>query len=399
MTVGSLLTSCSPATDDLNIMLLDGAVPPEVLKRFRQQATTSVRFHIDSQIEDIFQQLQTWQQPPEKAPISLRRFLPWQTEARTIKPNNLVSLGDYWLTSAIAQDLLAPLEIAPQTLGKLPPVWQQFVRRDSQGQSIPLEAASEGLWAAPYKMQSLAIIYRRSQFPSAAAANGSPFQRWRDLLQPQLNRRIALPDHPRIVIGLLQKIRSGRFNPSFESDQSSLSTSDSQLAISELAEPFAQLNQQVKTYDSRTSIKALVNEDVDAVVGWSGDAVAALSRYRDLEMTIPEEGSLLSADMWVRPKGAEMSASAQDWIDFCWQEGPATQISIAGKGLSPIFFGEGMSWPNALNNELPSAAILKNSEPLLPLPPEVKAAYLKLWQQLRASDRPENEQESQSDVT
>ncbi|NJM99072.1 MAG: extracellular solute-binding protein [Phormidesmis sp. RL_2_1] len=106
-------------------------------------------------------------------------------------------------------------------------------------------------------------------------------------------------------------------------DNGSISLSIDQL-VSQFAAPFAQLQQQVKTYDSANQLKALVNEDVKAVVAWSSDVVTALDRYRDLKMVLPEEGSLLSADMWVRPKGAQMSPLAQQWIDFCWQTEAAT---------------------------------------------------------------------------
>lgn len=375
LALSSLLTSCGgTAANALTVSLLEGSVPPEVLKQFRQQASEPVDFQIAAQLKTVFQQLQTWQKTAAAATqtdTSSRRF-PWTRASPVATPDNLVGLSDYWLTSAIAQDLLAPLEISTQTLEKLPVAWQQFVSRDRTGQLITGSPAG-ALWAAPYNVQVLVIVYRQSQFSQA-----SPFKSWNDLLQPQLKQRLALPDHPRLVIGLLQKMQSGSFNPSFES------LGQPQLA-DQLAQPFAKLSQQVKTYDSSYSLKALINEDVDATLTWSGDVVLALDRYRDLKVAIPEEGSLLSADLWVRPKGAEMSAAAQSWIDFCWQSGPATQISIAGKGLSPIFLSEAASLPPALNGSLLSAAAVQKSEPILPLPEAMQAAYIALWKQLRTA--------------
>ncbi len=377
LALGSLLTSCGSATANaLRVMLLEGSVPPEVLKKFRQQAEEPVNFQMTSQLETVFQQLQRWQLPPETPAFSLRRFLPWaQTEAGPAV-DNLASLGDYWLTSAIAQDLIEPLDLPAETLAKLPVAWQQFVKRNAERDPGD-DSQPTSVWAAPYKVQTLVIVYRQSQFPQA----NPPFKAWSDLLQPQLRRQLALPDHPRIVIGLLQKMQTGSFNPSFEG------TADSAVALplsDSLAESFAQLNQQVRTYDSSTSLKALVNEDITAAVAWSGDVIAALKRYRDLKAVVPAEGSLLSADMWVRPKGAEMSAAAKKWIAFCLQTGPATQISSAGKGLSPIFLSEDASLPDALENSDLSIAAIQKSEPLLPLPAAMQTAYLDLWQQLRA---------------
>lgn len=418
----SLLTGCGRAGANLNITLLEGTIPSEVLQTFRKQADDPISFQLVSQIASVFQQLQAWQQTFQDADqssdqdsgqnsdFSITRFLPWGQSDVVPRPDDLVSLGDYWLEGAIAQNLIEPLSLPAASLEKLPPNWQQFACRNAQG-----EMASKGsLWAVPYKVQPLVIVYRQSQFPQSSASN-PPFTSWRDLLQPQFRQSLALPDHPRIVIGLAQKIQSGSFNPILEgyssdskgvirmpvtespsgspSGNSSGSSAASSALLTEgldsaLVDTFAQINQQVKTYDSDNSLKALVNEDVKAVVCWSGDAVAAARRYSELRMVVPPEGSLLSLDMWVRPRntssGTEMSAAARQWIDFCWQREPAAQISLSGKGLSPIFLQTEVSLPKTLSESFPFIEAIKKSEPLLPIPERLQAAYLELWKQLRS---------------
>lgn len=370
LAAGSLLTGCGRATNALKISLLEGSVPAEVLQKFRKQSDRPVSFQVVAQMKSVFQQLQSWQSAPEQS-FSLRRFLPWTTAEASPRPDDLVSLGDYWLTSAIAQNLIEPLTLPPETLAKLPATWQQLIPR-----SQPNQSSSGALWAVPYKVQALVIVYRQSQFPDASTL---PFATWQGLLQPQLQRKIALPDHPRLVIGLAQKIQTGSFNSAIEASQ--LGDAENPVSKAALADLFSQLNQQVKTYDSDNSLKALINEDVKVAVSWSGDAVAALEQYRDLRAVIPAEGSLLSADMWVRPKGAQMSEQAKEWIDFCWQVGPATQISVSGSGLSPIFIGNDATLPVALKGSLFSTPGVANSELLLPWPDAVQTAYWKLWQQ------------------
>ncbi len=395
LTLGSGASGCSAnAADALQVTLLEGAVPAEVLQQFRKQTVEPVEFQSVAQLQSVFQQLQRWQKPVAHSGSVIDRWVPGRQAASKTMPHNLVSLGDYWLTSAIAQNLLEPLEIPAATLAKLPLPWQQFVSRTPAGQLAQPGATANGqkIWAAPYKVQALVIVYRQSQFPDASVEN-PPFKTWKDLLQPALRQKIILPDHPRIVLGLAQKIQRDRFNSTFEinADSSvSLPANTLSAALTEsLSEPFAQLNQQIKAYDAGNSLKALVNEDAKAAVGWSGDVVAALDRYQDLKVVIPEEGSLLSADMWVRPKGAPMSKPAQQWIDFCWQTEPATQISIANKGLSPVFLSDDVNLnarlPGALTDGLLSGLDLANSELLLPLPNEIQAAYFAVWQQLRAS--------------
>lgn len=391
LTLGGGLSSCrANAADALRVTFLEGAVPAEVLQQFRRQSAEPVEFQSVAQLQSLFQQLQRWQQPVAESGSAIDRWLPGRQPNRQVAPHNLVSLGDYWLTSAIAQNLLEPLEIPATTLAKLPLPWQQFGSRTPTGQlAQPSEAAiSQKIWAVPYKVQALVIVYRQSQFPDASPEN-PPFKTWKDLLQPALRQKIILPDHPRIVLGLVQKIQRDRFNPTFEIEAngnvSQPADALSSALIESLSAPFAQLNQQVRAYDAHNSLKALVNEDADVAVGWSAEVRAALDRYQDLKVVIPAEGSLLSADMWVRPKGALMSKAAQQWIDFCWQTGPATQISIADRGLSPVFLSNDANLPETLTDGLLSGLDFVSSELLLPLPSELQTAYFSVWQQLRAT--------------
>lgn len=360
-------------------------MPAEVLQNFQKQSDLPVSFQLAGQIQSIFQQLQRWQQPAESSGFSWGRLLPWAQPEESIGPNALVSLGDYWLEEAIAQNLIDPIELSQESLEPLPPAWQQFTRRGKDGQMTSQlteeQATTAGqasqLWAVPYRVQTLVIVYRQSFFPKSSPAK-PPFQSWQDLLQPQLRQQIALPEHPRLVMGLLQKLQNGSFNLPLET------AATSQLH-QQLKAAFTELNAQVKTYDSTNALKALVNKDVKAVVAWSGDVVPALRRYQDLKIIVPAEGSLLSADLWVRPRGADMTEAAKRWIEFCWQRGPATQISSSGRGISPVFLSESAEIPDALAESIVPVSALQNSEPLLPIPEATATAYFDLWQQLRSS--------------
>jgi len=387
--LASLLSGCSQAENALRVLVLEGSVPAEVLQSFRGQLETPVSFQLAGQVRSIFQQLQRWQQPPETDGFSWGQLLPWARSEESPTPDSLVSLGDYWLEGAIAQNLISPLELSQASLDKIPLPWQAFVQRDAKGQIASNagpetgEQAPRSLWAAPYKVQTLVIAYRQSFFPESSADN-PPFTSWSDLLQPQLQGQIALPNHPRLIIGLLQKMQGGSFNAPIEAG-----TALEQLK-QQLEQPFSELNAQVKTYDSTNSLKALVNKDVKAVVAWSGEVVSALRRYQDLRVSVPVEGSLLSADLWVRPRGTQMTEAAERWIDFCWQEGPATQLSISGRGISPTFLSEGADVPEALSDAILPIAAIQKSEPLLPIPAKLQAAYGELWQALRADQRIES---------
>ena len=399
--IGSTLSSCRASNvEALEVSLLTDSIPAEVLKKFRQQAIAPVKFRTLNQLSDLFYQLQRWQSPKKANRFSFKQLLPWIKDPKQLQPDNLVSLGDYWLTSAINHELIEPFQVEPKTLEKLPADWlqnwQQFISQGIQNQGGQNPAAKDRgtaselandtpnmIWAAPYRVQSLAIAYRQGKV--SAPSGAKPFSSWRDLLAPALQNRIAMPDHPRIVLGLLQKIRSGSFNPSIESNTQTPPTAAEieQQLTEQLGKLLAQLNRQVKTYDGEDSLKALINDDIDVVIGWSADIVAAQRRYQDLKMTIPEEGSLLSADVWVRPKGVPMNKSASAWIDYCWDTGPAAQISRSGEGLSPIFLGEGTDLPKVLASNALFLEAIQNGEPLLPLSPEVQTAYFNFWQKSR----------------
>ncbi len=384
--VGSLLAGCSAdATDALTVLLLEGAIPSVVLKRFQQQNDAPVKFRTATQVQAVFQALQAFQQPV--ATDTWRRFTPWRAQDQQPATDELASLGDYWLRSAIAQELIQPLSIPADTLDLLPVKWQAFGRRDRTGKLTP----DGELWAVPYKLQPLVVIYRHSQFPASAGSKKQPFSSWQDLLAPELRESIALPSHPNIIISLLQKLQTGSFNPSGMKDTDGTDALTAQLD-QQLATSFAKLVAQIKTYDSTTALKALINEDVKVVVGWGSDVAIALKRYRDLRVAVPDEGSLLSADMWVQPKSttsdtvsstlssSTLSDAAKAWISFCWQPGPATELSVAQEGISPIFLSEDTTIPDVLREAQLSLKGLQRSEPLLPLSQTAQAAYMNFWQ-------------------
>ena len=86
-----------------------------------------------------------------------------------------------------------------------------------------------------------------------------------------------------------------------------------------------------------------------------------LQKYRKFRGALPTEGTLLSADLWVRPKDAPpVDALSQQWINYCLEIATATQLSIYSQGASPLFWGKA---------DLPESLA---QQPLLMLPPEIE---------------------------
>ncbi len=365
ITTAALGSACNPASrPQLDVRFLERSLPLGVIKVFRStQAQPKLTFEAESQLAGLFRSLQTWQSDSQPQPPLWRRWLPNQPQPQ---PPDLFTLGDGWLQAAIAQNLIQPLSIENlDGWQSLPPTWQQLVQRNTAGE---LDSNGE-IWAAPYRSQPLIMAYS----DRAVRALGRPPQTWADLWEPALRDRVALPDSPRLLMGLTLKRQGQSANAAEQFTDAAVQTD------------LTQLLQQAKTFDSLTSLKALINEDVWVAVTWSGDVISTLQRYRDLQGSFPEEGTLWSSDLWVRPAGAETDpALTNQWIEFCWATATARQISLSTQGISPLYLQPGNADP-ALGQPLlfpNDASMLEQSEALRPLSSTETADLTEVFQSI-----------------
>ena len=380
--LGRLLTACSRfQRPSLRIRLLEDSISPQILQEFRRQVQqpAALDFGSEKHLATLFKLLQTWHEPQETA-SGLFKFMPMKRSPSAPR-SDLATLGDYWLAAAIQKQLIQPMELTQlEGWSRLSAPWRTLVRRNSMGLLDP----QGKVWGAPYRWGSLIMVYRERPFNSL---DWRPIN-WSDLWRPELKRRISLPDHPRLVIGIaLQSLGYSCNETSLES-------------IPSLTDKLAELQQQVKFYSSDTYLQPLINEDIWLAVGWSTDILSAIKRYRQLKAVMPEQGSLLTADVWVRPAEVESNTGnnvgftqttaadlTQRWIDFCWSPQVATQLSISSQGASPIFSETAPNdLPKALKNNpllLPNPDIFRQSEFLEPFSKEVNAKFLALWTKVR----------------
>ncbi|MDX2239501.1 MAG: extracellular solute-binding protein [Leptolyngbyaceae cyanobacterium bins.302] len=383
LALSSLLTGCSgQAANSLQILLLRGSIPPQLIGQFQQslkrQKADGINLTVDSsqQLRDLFIQLQAWKRspPPKTQPSfwdAITRWIPGLGGSQSVA--DLVTLGDFWLEVAIRQGLIAPLETASlqtwTTLAQIPQL-QQLVTRNNQGQLDP----KGQVWAAPYRLGTTVLAYRKDIF---AQRNLQPPTDWSDLWREDLRRRSSLLDNPREVIGLTLK----KLNQSYNTpDLSSVPTLKAELRA---------LNQNTKFYSSTTYLQPLLLDDVWLSVAWSTDVLPLSQRSQQIGVVIPRSGTALFADLWVHPSinGMSLPNSASQWIDFCWQTDPATQLSLATWAVSPSLIGtpiaqlpEGFQAQPAL---LPDVTTFKQSEFLLPLSEATTKQYQQLWTEMR----------------
>lgn len=351
-----LLFGCQQAPpNQLQIKLLRGTFPGISLGEFRRFSKSNLlAVSAFGQLAEGLNLLKEWENPPApKGGWSWR--LPWQAPPN-YQATNLISLGDTWLTAAIEQKLLQPLDISKlPSWQKLAPQWQKL--GSSNGQ----------IWGAPYRWGSTVLIYRKDKLRQ----NNISFPTdWSDLWQPALKRKIVLLNQQQEVIGLTLK----RLGHSYHTDPQE---------VPDLLPALKQLHQQTLFYSSDRYISPLLTGDAWVAVGWSADVVGLLSRQTDLGIAIPVSGASLWADLWVQPHKAKTlprsSPSIEQWIDFCWQKTTATKISTSTNGASPVFSGQLLP-PNLPENILYKA--FDKGEFLPSLNAAQQQQYQNLWQEM-----------------
>jgi putative spermidine/putrescine transport system substrate-binding protein len=371
------LAGCN-ANPALKVMLLNESIPPRLLAKFRRTIPgISLKFEPEAELRTLYELLEAWQQPEAVSPRSFWQKLPFwgQNQAEIAQ---LITLGNYWFQDAIAANWIQPLPVA--TLphwSNLPTRLQDFVKRNPKGER-DLQGQA---WGAPYRFGSTVMVYNRRKF----AKLGWTPQDWQDLWQPDLKNRIAIINQPREVIGLTLKKLGYSYN------EANLE------AIPDLEAELQALNQQIKFYSSTHYLQPLILEDVWLAVGWSNDILSIQKRYPELEVVVPASGTAIWLDLWVQPAAAMQAASPelwQKWLDFCWQEDAAWEISLWTQGLSPLLLTAAASQlPEDLKENAfirRSLEVFPQSDIIEPLAASVSEQYKELWQKIRNAERNSN---------
>ncbi|MEH2371379.1 extracellular solute-binding protein [Nostoc sp.] len=372
LALSQLLFGCGGNTQtQLKVQLLKGSIPGQVVNQFHKslQERVQLKFAPVERIQDLFQQLQNWQQKPKTSDEQgWSRFIPFR-QGQKVADADLVTLGDYWLKAAIQQKLIQPLqEVQGNQLKQwstLDERWKQLVTRNDQGN---LDTQGK-VWGAPYRWGSTVIIYNRDKFQKL----GWTPKDWSDLWRDGMQQRISLLNQPREVIGLVLKKLGKSYN------------TDNLDQVPDLEKELQILNQQVKFYSSNNYLEPLIMEDTWLAVGWSSDVLPVLGRYPQLAAVIPQSGTAIWADLWVRPAGITKDNLSDRWIDFCWQPSTAKQISVLTKTNSPISTNIAASdIQEPLWSLLESDRnIFNKSEFLLPLPPSAIKQYESLFAKIK----------------
>ena len=372
LTVSQLVSSCGNSNAALKILLLEGSIPPQLLREFRNKINQETRVSLKpkEQLTYLFELLKIWQQNETEKQTKNNWLNKIPGRKKQSSPVDLLTLGNYWLKDAISKKLIQPLNLDNNSNWQnLPQTWQQLVRRNQQGK---LDDRGQ-IWGAPYRWGSTMIVYNQDKF----RALGWQPKDWADLWKEELNNHFSLLDEPREVIGLTLKKLGYSYN------------TENLSKVRNLKSELIQLNQQVKFYSSNHYLQPLILGDTWLAVGWSSDILPIVQKYPNLKAIIPQSGTSLWADLWVQPTPLKTSSSESSdlinsWIDFCWQSESASKISLFTNAASPIILtmDKGDLPQDIQKNPLLLAdrQIIEKSEFIEPINQQ---EYLSLWRKIR----------------
>jgi putative spermidine/putrescine transport system substrate-binding protein len=377
LTLGSGLTSCQDGSQQvLRLLALKGSIPSQLLSEFSkfiQPTSARVELVAEGQFKEIVTQLQEWQKTGKAEAKGFKVPLVPQTKSPDYIPN-LVSLGDAWLSTAIGEKSIQPID--PRNLpswNKLEPRWREVAQRDEKG----VYNSNGQIWGVPYRWGTTVILYRRDKF----VENNIPLPTdWKDLWNPQLKQRISLLDRSREVIGLTLKKLGSSYNTANLSQ------------TKELKSDLEKLHQQVKFYSSDNYLQPLIMGDTWVAVAWSSDAIDLIQRNPNMGAIVPHSGTALFTDLWVQPasstkQSAERTKLTNQWIDYCLQPRVINQISLLTSSGSPLLTSMNPSEiiPDIRGNSLvlPPKDILDKSEFIYPLSQSSQIEYDRIWREIR----------------
>jgi putative spermidine/putrescine transport system substrate-binding protein len=363
--IAALAPSCQALGEvSLRVTGVKGLIPGPVLANLRKILFANGKLVLTGKknVAEVFQQLQQWQGVEQRTETE-QAIAQW------------VCLSDAWLLAAIQRSLISPLAVEDTAVwNTIPERWRSLLRRNQAG----LVTATGDVWAMPYRWGHLMVVYPRRIM---ARLGWQPTQ-WSDLWHPDLAGRLALPNHPRQVLGLvLQSLGYSANDPDPGKH-------------TEVMEALTKLAPQVKTYASTNYLEALIMEDVWLAVGWSTDIRPVLRNYPQLVALTPAPATLLTADVWVKPKQLEaaeaipLSPLEEQWVSYWWRSDVAPPLSLFSEGLAPGLLSPTPDTAIEVPREkilLPTTAILDQSEFLQPLEPDAVSRYEALWRQLRGS--------------
>jgi spermidine/putrescine transport system substrate-binding protein len=93
---------------------------------------------------------------------------------------------------------------------------------------------------------------------------------------------------------------------------------------------------QIRRFTGNDYARDLTSGDVDAVIGWSGDAAQLQADNPNIKFVMPTEGCMIFSDNMVIPVGAPNPTAAEAWMNYVYDPKNQAQITDYNYYLSPV---------------------------------------------------------------
>jgi spermidine/putrescine transport system substrate-binding protein len=93
---------------------------------------------------------------------------------------------------------------------------------------------------------------------------------------------------------------------------------------------------QIRRFTGNDYARDLTAGDVDAVIGWSGDAVQLQADNPDIKFVMPKEGCMLWSDNMEIPVGAPNPTAAEAWMNYVYDPKNQAQIAAYNNYVTPV---------------------------------------------------------------
>ncbi|CAG9467647.1 unnamed protein product [Pedinophyceae sp. YPF-701] len=357
---------------DLRLCALKGTVPTQWLADFKLAAGTQLKVSLETKgtLQDILQDL-------ERGSATSSSRGTWGADA--------VTIGDAWLGEAIRRGLVQPITDAESCRwwAAVGPRWRELVCRHP---TTGLPDASGKVFAAPYRWGSTIVAFNQARFDKAGLR---PVTDWTDLFQEGLERRIAVVQSPRELVGITLKSMGMGFN----TPEKVIAKGVGHDAVTDR---FQRLRRQIIVASNEEHMRAFSMQDAWAIVGWSSDVLPVAQRMANCRVVVPKSGTALWADLWAVPGGARRGNGMKGpgpllpmWLDFCLSQSRARlHPGVFRSGLHPRLLPSGNAFSNEMfeyaqswqqeSDVFPERDVLERSEFLLPLDDPTKALFNKI---------------------
>ncbi|GGG20451.1 spermidine/putrescine ABC transporter substrate-binding protein [Lysinibacillus alkalisoli] len=195
--------------------------------------------------------------------------------------------SEYIIEKMREDDLLIPIDHS-----KIP----NLKNLDPYFLNLPFDPHNK--YSIPYFWGTVGVVF------NPEFVDGTDFDSWQDLWNPDFKRQVFLVDSAREVVGMgLNSL-----------DYSLNSKDDHQLAEAEAK--LTTLAPNVKAIIGDEITQLMVNNEAHIALTWSGQAADMLSENEALDYAVPQEGSNLWFDNIVIPKTSKNVEGAHQFINF-----------------------------------------------------------------------------------